>query len=126
MSFYELYNFTNFQTDKIMILQNWPGRIDTTKDLIPIVNFDPTTPHLQFTLGCVGLPWAAFCGTYAARRLLEPAYCHLYCDYLKINRRYFIPAWLQQVTGKMFSFSINNAYSKYYQNEVKGGHPNQH
>jgi len=110
----------------IMFIQYWPGRIDTTKDLIPIVDFDPVQPHLQFVLGCVGLPWAAFCGYYAARRLLEPSFCHEYCNYLKIARRYFIPRWLQGVIGKTATFSINNAYSKYWQSDANGGHPNQH
>ncbi|MBI1866508.1 MAG: FAD-binding oxidoreductase, partial [Candidatus Staskawiczbacteria bacterium] len=65
----------------VEFIQYWPGRIDTTKDLIPIVDFDSQMPHVQYVLGCVGLPWAAFCGDYAARRLLEPEYCHIYCKY---------------------------------------------
>ena len=111
---------------RVNFIQYWPGRIDTTKDLIPIVDFDPAMAHLQFVLGCVGLPWAAFSGYYAARRLLEPAFCHEYCDYLKINRWYLVPSAMQRVLGKMLTFSLNNAYSKYYQKDVGGGHPNQH
>ncbi|MBI3335205.1 MAG: FAD-binding oxidoreductase [Candidatus Portnoybacteria bacterium] len=96
-------------------IQYWPGRIDTTKDLIPIVDFDPKMPYVQYILGCVGLPWAAFCGDYAARRLLDPEYCHLYCKYLKIERDYIIPLWMQNIFGKMMTFSLNNAYAKYIQ-----------
>lgn len=96
-------------------IQYWPGRIDTTKDLIPIVDFDPALPHVQYVLGCVGLPWAAFCGHYAAKRLLEPGYCHEYCEYLLLQRPYLIPFWLQRMTGKMVSFSLNNIFSKYIQ-----------
>lgn len=110
----------------VKFIQYWPGRIDTTKDLIPLVDFDPDSAHLQFVLGCVGLPWAAFCGYYAARRLLEPAFCHEYCDYLKESRWYLIPHSAQRLLGKMATFSLNNAYSKYYQRDVGGARPHQH
>lgn len=112
--------------DHVMFIQYWPGRIDTTKDLIPIVDFDEKMKHVQFALGCVGLPWAAFCGDYAARRLLEPTICHEYCDFLKADRWYLIPHFLHRAIGKMLTFSVNNAYSKYLQKGVGGGHPNQH
>lgn len=102
----------------VEFIQYWPGRIDTTKDLIPIADFDSKIPYLQYVLGCVGLPWAAFCGDYAARRLLEPDYCHLYCKYLKVDRKYFIPRSLQKFLGKMVTFSLNNGYSKYLQKDV--------
>lgn len=110
----------NFKTffpalDHLEFIQYWPGRVDTTKDLIPIVDFDPAMPHVQYILGCVGLPWAAFCGYYAAKRLLEPEYCHEYCAYLGLKRSYFIPYWLQRFTGKMVAFSFNNMFSKYLQ-----------
>lgn len=101
----------------VEFIQYWPGRIDTTKDLIPIVDFDPKYSHIQYVLGCVGLPWAAFCGYYAARRLIDTNFCEEYCRYLKINRKYFVPHWLQEVIGKMLAFSINNVYSKYVQKE---------
>lgn len=101
--------------EHLEFIQYWPGRIDTTKDLIPIVDFDPNMPHVQYLLGCVGLPWAAFCGDYAARRLLDPEYCHRYCKYLKIEREYIIPLWAQNIFGKMLTFSLNNAYAKYIQ-----------
>jgi gamma-glutamylputrescine oxidase len=40
----------------------WPGLIDTTRDLLPIIVKPPNQPHLQFILGIVGLPWGHFCG----------------------------------------------------------------
>ncbi len=104
--------------EHLAFIQYWPGRVDTTKDLIPIVDFDPDMPHIQYVLGCVGLPWAAFCGHYAAKRLLEPAYCHEYCEYVPLKRSYLIPYWLQRATGKMVAFSFNNLYSKYIQKDI--------
>jgi gamma-glutamylputrescine oxidase len=105
--------------DHLEFIQYWPGRVDTTKDLIPIVDFDPDLPHVQYVLGCVGLPWAAFCGHYAAKRLLEPAYCHEYCEYLKLRRPYLIPFTLQRIIGKMVAFSFNNLFSKYIQKDKR-------
>lgn len=98
-------------------IQYWPGRIDTTKDIMPIVDWYGSK-HIQYVLGCVGLPWAAFCGAYAARRLFEPHTCEQYCKYLGDNRRFLVSPGLQQLIGKMISFSLNNAYSKYLQRDA--------
>ena len=49
----------------------WNGLIDVTKDLIPIVDYDPKNKSVQYVLGCAGLPFAAFCGDYAARRIID-------------------------------------------------------
>lgn len=96
-------------------IQYWPGRIDTTKDLIPIVDHDPKEPEVTYVIGCVGLPWAAFCGDYAARRILDPNDGKELVPYLAMNRKFLIPRWLQRICGKMISFALNNAYSKYIQ-----------
>jgi gamma-glutamylputrescine oxidase len=96
--------------------QYWPGRIDTTKDLIPIVDFDPHKPHIQYVLGCVGLPWATFCGDYAASRILDPS-INTHAHFLRLDRPYLIPLWIQKCIGKMAAFSFNNLYSKYFQRE---------
>lgn len=101
----------------IEFIQYWPGRIDTTKDLIPIVDYDEHSRHIQYVMGCVGLPWAAFCGDFAARRLIEPEYGKEYVEYMKLHRQFFIPSFLQRIFGKMISFAMNNAYSKYIQKD---------
>jgi gamma-glutamylputrescine oxidase len=51
-------------------IQYWPGRIDTTRDLLPTIVREEKTPWLHFVLGCVGLPWATFCGDFVARHSL--------------------------------------------------------
>lgn len=101
----------------IDFIQYWPGRIDTTKDLIPIVDYDENSHHIQYVMGCVGLPWAAFCGDFAARRLIEPEYGKEYVEYMKLRRKFFVPGILQKIFGKMISFAMNNAYSKYLQKD---------
>lgn len=99
-------------------IQYWPGRIDTTKDLIPIVDRDPTLSHVQYVLGCVGLPWATFCGDYAARKILEPD-LRSHDKFLRLDRSFIVPLWMQRIFGKMFAFSMNNLYSKYFQKDVR-------
>ena len=40
---------------------------------MPIIVRPPDQPHLHFVLGSVGLPWAAFAGSFAARNVLGEA-----------------------------------------------------
>ena len=98
-------------------IQFWPGLIDTTRDLLPIIVKPPTAPHLQFILGVVGLPWASFAGSFAARNILGSAdedykkYYHYFS-----NRRHFtLPAGLAKVIGKPMLFSLTNGWAKFYQ-----------
>lgn len=102
-------------------IQYWPGRIDTSRDLVPIVDTDPHRKHVQYALGCVGLPWATFCGDYAARKILDPTLCS-HDEYLRLDRPFFIPNWLQHLCGKMIAFSLNNGWSKYFQRDTGKGH----
>jgi hypothetical protein len=44
-----------------------------TRDLLPLVVKPPSQPHMQFILGCVGLAWAVFSGSFAARNILGEA-----------------------------------------------------
>ena len=57
----------------LSFIQFWPGLIDTSRDLLPIIVKPPGQPHLQFILGIVGLPWATFAGSFAARNILGEA-----------------------------------------------------
>jgi len=97
-------------------IQYWPGRIDTTKDLIPILDEDPANAHIQYVIGCVGLPWATFCGDYAAKRVLDPTH-NTHGKFLKKDRPFFVPRFVQKIFGKMVAFSLNNGWSKYVQKD---------
>jgi gamma-glutamylputrescine oxidase len=57
----------------LSFIQFWPGLIDTARDLLPIIVKPPTRPHLQFILGIVDLPWAAFPGSFGAWNVLGEA-----------------------------------------------------
>ncbi|MBI1216489.1 MAG: FAD-dependent oxidoreductase, partial [Alphaproteobacteria bacterium] len=103
--------------DAVEFIQFWPGRIDTTRDLIPTVAKDPNAPHVHYTLGCVGLPWATMCGTFVASQILnpgDPATSDLY-GYFRPDRKFFLPVWTEKILGKAAVFSLCNAWAEYYE-----------
>ena len=101
----------------VEFLQYWPGLIDTTLDLFPTIIRDPQTPWVQFVLGCVGLPWAAFCGDFAGRHALDTdeQTDHIFFQYFRPDRRFLMPLWTERLLGKPIVFALNNAWAKYYQ-----------
>ena len=101
--------------------QFWMGRIDMTRDLLPTVLKEPAAPWVHRILGCVGLPWATFCGDFAARQVLAESVTgdEKYYQYFNANRKFLVPIWLEKVIGKRLAFPINNAWAKYYQKDVK-------
>jgi len=98
-------------------IQYWPGRIDTTRDMMPTIVKDISKPWLHFVLGCVGLPWATFCGDFAARHAYDDKACndHYYYEYFKADRHFFLPLGMEKIIGKPLVFAINNGWAKYYQ-----------
>ena len=44
----------------LSFIQFWPGLIDTTRDLLPMIVRPPKQPHVQFILGIVGCPGQPF------------------------------------------------------------------
>ncbi len=84
----------------------WPGLIDVTRDLMPIVDTDPEDPRVSYVLGAPGLPWAAWCGDHAARRIVAPeteALGHVF----GWDRPALVPTGLPAVLGKPLSFAID-------------------
>ncbi|HUM46740.1 MAG TPA: FAD-binding oxidoreductase, partial [Chitinophagales bacterium] len=53
----------------LSFIQFWPGLIDTSRDLLPVIAKPDDQPHIQFIFGCVGIPWASFTGSFAARNI---------------------------------------------------------
>jgi gamma-glutamylputrescine oxidase len=101
----------------LKFIQYWPGRIDTTRDLLPTIVRDARMPWLHVVLGCVGLPWATFCGDFAARHAYDTRAWsdHHYYDYFRPDRKFLLPLWLEGLLGKQIVFSVNNGWAKYYQ-----------
>ena len=104
-----------------MILQNWwyTTLLNTKADFCPPLQKNISCDVLVVGGGMAGLPWAAFCGDYAARRTLNPKTCHDYCAYLTLQRKFFIPSGLQKIIGKQLTFMLNNPYSIFFQKDKK-------
>ncbi len=103
----------------VEFIQYWPGRIDFTRDLLPTVVRDPDSPWIHYVLGCVGLPWATFCGDFVARQVLGDTTDQEYYHYFSADRRFLVPLWLERILGKRLVFTLNNVWSKYYQVDRK-------
>ncbi len=101
----------------LSFIQFWPGLIDTTRDLLPLVIRQPGQEHLHFILGVVGLPWAAFAGSFAGRHVLGQAQqdYEKYVPYLSSKRHFALPAGLVKIVGKPIVFSLSNSWSKFRQ-----------
>ena len=101
----------------LAFIQFWPGLIDATRDLLPIIVRPPQQPYLCFTLGAVGLPWAAFTGSLAARYILGDADedYKKYSRYFSNKRHFSFPAGLVNIIGKPLLFSLSNGWAKFYQ-----------
>lgn len=120
-------NFKKFfpQVSDLKFIQYWPGRIDTTRDLLPTILKDEKAPWVHYVLGCVGLPWATYCGNFVARHAYDTKsqLDHHYYQYFRPDRSFFVPLWLEPFIGKQLVFSINNGWAKYYQKDIeRDGH----
>ena len=104
----------------LRFIQYWQGRIDMTRDLIPTVLVDPEHPWAHFVLGCVGLPWATFCGDFAARNVLDNKELdnEKFYTFFSPNRKFLLPIWLEGLLGKRIVFTVNNAWAKYRQKDA--------
>ncbi len=109
--------------NSVRFIQYWMGRIDMTRDLLPTVLKEPGAPWVHRVFGCVGLPWATFCGDFAARQVLAEKQTgdEKYYGYFNVNRKFLVPIWLERIVGKRVAFPMNNAWAKYYQKDVKPG-----
>ncbi len=101
----------------LSFIQFWPGQIDTTRDLLPTIARPPGAPHLRFLLGAVGIPWAVFTGSFAARNLLGAADedYKKYFNYFSNERYFALPSGLGKVIGKPMLFSLTNSWAKFFQ-----------
>ncbi len=86
----------------------WGGLIDVTRDLTPIADYDAKNKRIQYAMGCAGLPWAAWCGDYLARRIIDKNGTEDLSEFLKIDREYFLSHGFQRFFGKIITFGINH------------------
>ncbi|MEK6829699.1 MAG: FAD-dependent oxidoreductase [Nanoarchaeota archaeon] len=91
----------------------WSGLIDVTPDLIPIVDYDQKNKSVQYAMGCAGLNWAAYCGDYIARRMLNPKSTEDLSEFTKMDRKFLFSPWIQKILGKRISFALSHLH-KYF------------
>ena len=89
----------------------WSGGIDITGDLLPLADFDPENDRVHYVMGCAGLPWAAWCGDYAARRVLHSG-AEDYSRFFGWKRQLLVTEQVQRVIGKIPTFTLNYFYAK--------------
>jgi glycine/D-amino acid oxidase-like deaminating enzyme len=85
----------------------WAGLIDVTKDLMPIADYDKHNTSIQYSMACAGLNWAAYCGDYLARRIVDTKTEDL-TEFLGADRKFFISSGLQKILGKRVSFALSH------------------
>lgn len=86
----------------------WSGLIDVTKNLVPIVDYDKNNKSVQYVIGCAGLNWAAYCGDYAARRVINQKDTEDLSEFLGASRKFFTSDRFQRIFGKRISFAISH------------------
>lgn len=100
-----------------------------TRDLLPTMLRDRSSPWIHYVLGCAGLPWATFCGDFVAQHVLQDTSTGLYGSneedeeryyhYFSPNRRFLMPLGMERVLGKRLVFILNNAWAKYKQVDAR-------
>jgi gamma-glutamylputrescine oxidase len=100
------YNFPEIKD--IEFPYYWSGMLDVTKNLVPIVDYDKKNRSIQYAIGCAGLNWAAYCGDYLARRILDPKGTEDLSEFLGADRKFFISTWFQKIFGKRISFALSH------------------
>jgi gamma-glutamylputrescine oxidase len=108
----------------LSFMQFWPGQIDMSRDLLPVIAKPRELPHVRFILGCVGIPWATFCGSFAARMVLGDADddYRKFFNYFSNQRHFPLPIGLGKVIGKPLLFSLANAWAKFRQVDTLRSH----
>lgn len=97
---------------KINFVQQWPGLIGISKDLVPIAGRDRDKSHIYFISAAAGLPIAAALGRYSAEHLIDGR--NDLDDYFSPYRTFAIGNTLQTFLGTKLSFAINNGIIKYF------------
>jgi gamma-glutamylputrescine oxidase len=94
----------------VQFTHHWSGLIDVTRDLTPIADYDAKNHSIQYAMGCAGLPWAAFCGDYLARRIINPKRTEDLSEILGLHRKQFLPIFFQNIFGKRITFALSHLY----------------
>lgn len=108
------------QIAHLRFVQYWPGRIDTTRDLLPTIAMGDAGWPVHHVLGAPGLPWATFCGDLVARRILKEDLGgdERYFETFSPARGFPVPLKLRRVLGRPPTFALSHAWAKYGPSEA--------
>lgn len=84
------------------------GRIQATRDLMPIIDHSTQHPNHMRVQGAVGLPRAAACGRFAVEKILNEADPEL-SRIFQHERSFFVPFTTNQFLLKPLIFAVSNA-----------------
>lgn len=96
----------------VSFVQQWPGLIGISKDLVPIAGADRNNSHIYFISAAAGLPIAAALGKYSAEHIIDKR--SDLDDYFSPYRSFAIGTMMQKVLGTKLSFAISNGITKYW------------
>lgn len=100
----------NYQDMEVFAFDSYRnGRIETTKDVMPIIDQDPAHDNHRWVQGCVWLPWAAASWRFAAQRLLGED--KTLAPLFKRDRRFLIPWRTNSPLLKSVIYGLNNLYA---------------
>jgi len=111
--FKKLQNYTKkkFPDVSINFEYFWPGLIGVSKDILPIADYDKTSPNIYYISGAAGLPWAAALGRYAAEKIIDGKTG--FDTFFSRTRKFPVGNTLGRIMGKRATFAVSNLMSLY-------------
>lgn len=90
----------------------WPGMLGVSKDLLPVMGYDPAMPNVWYIGAATGLPWAAALGVYAADRILSGR--NEFDKDFSPRRRFLIGRRMQRVLTTPLTYALSHGAAEYF------------
>lgn len=106
------YIRTKFPSVPIELEYIWPGMLGVSKDLLPIMGFDPDMRNVWYAGAATGLPWAAALGFYAAKKLISGR--DDFDERFSWKRKFVIGPRLQALLTTPPTYALSHGIAKYF------------
>lgn len=106
------YIRTKFPLVPIELEYVWPGMLGVSKDLLPVMGFDPGTNNIWYVGAATGLPWAAALGFYAAEKVLSGR--DDFDERFSWKRSFVIGPRLQALLTTPPTYALSHGIAKYF------------
>lgn len=90
----------------------WPGMLGVSKDLLPVMGFDPDSKHIWLVGAATGLPWAAALGYYAAEKYLSGR--NEFDDIFSWKRKFVIGRRMQAILTTPPTYALSHGIAEYF------------